>query len=160
MTAPRALVRVGNVETTATIVTGSEPPPPTAAVMVSPTLRLFADRNAWVAIPGIAAAARCAGTVRSSSPRTGVVEFSREPAAAAPKPRLNVVVHAAPAAGRDEMTAGDATAPASPPKAVPRETSSGDEAAAVQPDAACPVAELTDRRENVAGNLMRVTGSW
>ena len=58
------------------------------------------------------------------------------------------------------MTAGLAMVPASPPKAVPRETSSGDEAAAVQPDAAFPVAELMERRENVARNWMWPSGSW
>ena len=57
MTAPYGEVTVGNVETTATILTPSVAPPPIVADTVSPTLALFAARNAWVAMPGIEAAA-------------------------------------------------------------------------------------------------------
>ena len=39
-----------------------------------------------------------------------------------------------------------------------RAVSSGDEAVAVQPDSAFPVAELTDRTRNVAGTRARVAG--
>jgi len=64
------------------------------------------------------------------------------------------VVHAAPAASRDEMTMGGAVALAKG-RDMLRASSSGDEAVAFQPDSAFPVAELTDRTRNTAG-----TGAW
>src|SRR5271165_3500559 len=102
MTAPSAAVTVGNDETTATTVTDSVPPP-TAAATVSPTLRLFAARNAWVAMPGMEAVRR-EGTARSSSPWMGVVSDCGLDTAPAPYPGSIVVVHAASAPSRDEMT--------------------------------------------------------
>ena len=148
MTAPSAAVTVGKVETAATTVTDSVPPP-TVAATVSPTLRLFAARNALVATPGMAAVRR-AGTARSSSPAIGAASDWELDTAATPYPGSNVVVHAALAPSPDEMSSGPVAAPATALD-WPRAVSSGDEAVAVQPDTAVPVAELTDRIRNVAG---------
>ena len=90
MTPPSAPVTVGNVETTATTVTGSVPPS-TAAATVSPTLRLFAARNARVATPGMGAVRR-AGTVRSSSPTMGVADDCGLDTAPTPYPGSNMVI--------------------------------------------------------------------
>src|SRR5580704_526383 len=155
MTPPSAAVTVGNVETTATTVTDSVPPP-TAAATVSPTLRLFAARNARVATPGMTAVRR-AGTARSSSPRTGVVSDCELDSAAVPCPGSNVVVHAASAPSWDDMTRGNIESLATS-KDWLRAANSGDEAVAIQPDTGLPVAEFTDTSRNAAGTGARVSG--
>src|SRR5579862_6563332 len=113
MTAPYWEVTVGNVETTATIVTPSVAPPPIVADTVSPTLALLAFRNAWVAMPGIEPAATDVGAARSSSPWTGPPGALNRPntpnAPVVPQPVSNVVVHAEPAPTRDERTEGRRT---------------------------------------------------
>src|SRR5271169_1368221 len=127
MTPPSAAVTVGNVETMATTVTGSVPPS-TVAATVSPTLRLFAARNARVATPGMKAVRR-EGTARSSSPRTGVVSDCGPDAIITPYPGSNMVSEPSP----DEMISGAIEEPATP-RDPPRVISSADETAAVQPD--------------------------